>query len=142
VVTKEAGISNSLICNGCLVRGEVRSSILSPGVKIEKGARVENSILFHECTIGAGAEVINTIIDKGCAVGVRAKVGFGDEGVPSELQPAYLDFGLTLIGKRTVIPAGVRIGTNCLVSGALDNGLIPKRNLPDGAYFIAGETRP
>jgi glucose-1-phosphate adenylyltransferase len=141
VVTREANISNSLICNGCLVRGEVRSSILSPGVKIERGARVENSILFNECTIGAGAEVVNAIIDKGSTVGARAKVGFGNAGVANELQPAYLDFGVTLIGKRTVIPAGVRIGTNCLVSGNLDDGLIPKRNLPDGGFFIAGEPR-
>lgn len=142
VVTKEANISNSLICNGCLVRGYVRSSILSPGVKIEKGAKVENSILFHECTIGAGAEVRNAIIDKGSTVGARAKVGFGDAGVANELQAAYLDFGITLIGKRTMIPAGIRVGTNCLVSGTLDQGLVPKRDLPDGASFIAGETKP
>jgi glucose-1-phosphate adenylyltransferase len=142
VVTREANISNSLICNGCLVRGEVRSSILSPGVKIERGARVENSILFHECTIGAGAEVVNAIIDKGSTIGSRAKVGFGNAGIANELQPAYLDFGVTLIGKRTVIPAGVRIGTNCLVSGTLNDGLMPKRNLPDGGFFIAGEARP
>ncbi len=141
VVTKEANISNSLICNGCFVRGEVRSSILSPGVKIEKGARVENSILFHDCTIGAGAEVRNAIIDKGSTVGARAKVGFGNALVANELQPAYLDFGITLIGRRTAIPAGIRIGTNCLVSGTLDNGAVPKRNLPDGGYFIAGEER-
>ncbi len=142
VVTKEANISNSLVCNGCFVRGEVRSSILSPGVKIERGARVENSILFHDCTIGAGAEVYNAIVDKGCVVGARAKVGLGDAGVANELQPAYLDFGVTLIGKRTIIPAGVRIGTNCLVSGTIDDGIIPKRNLPDGGYFVAGEMRP
>jgi glucose-1-phosphate adenylyltransferase len=142
VVTKGANVANSLICNGCLVRGDVRSSILSPGVTIERGARVENSILFHECTIGAGAEVRNTIIDKRGIVGPRAVVGFGNADVANELQPAYLDFGVTLIGKSTVIPAGVRIGTNCLVSGTLDQGLVPKRNLPDGGYFIAGEARP
>ncbi len=142
VVTREASIANSLICNGCLVKGEVSSSILSPGVRIERGAKVENSILFHGCTIGAGAEVRNTIMDKGGAVGARAKVGFGNAGVANEMLPAYLDFGITLIGKRTAIPAGVRIGTNCLVSGTLDRGLIPKRNMPDGGYFVEGEPRP
>jgi glucose-1-phosphate adenylyltransferase len=142
VVTREADISNSLICNGCLVRGRVRSSILSPGVRVEKGASVENSILFNECTIAAGAEVRNAIIDKGSVVGPRARVGFGDARVANQLQPAYLDFGVTIVGKRTAIPAGVRIGTNCLVGGTLDKGLVPKRDLPDGGYFIAGEMRP
>jgi glucose-1-phosphate adenylyltransferase len=141
VVTGEAGVKNSLICNGCLVRGDVRSSILSPGVKIERGARVENSILFHDCTIGAGAEVRNTIIDKGALIGPHARVGFGDAASPSKLQPAYLDFGITLIGKRTVVPGGIRVGTNCLVSGTLDRGLIPRRDIDDGEFFVGADAR-
>jgi glucose-1-phosphate adenylyltransferase len=142
VASKGASVGNSLIGNGCFVRGDVRSSILSPGVRVEKGALVENSILFHDCTIGAGAEVRNVIMDKGCAVGSRAKIGFGDPGIPNELQPAYLDFGVTLIGKRTAIPGGIRIGTNCLVAGTLDGTPIPRRNVPDGTSSIAGEERP
>ena len=141
VVTSEASVSNSLICNGCLVRGEVRSSILSPGVTVEKGARVENAILFNDCTIGAGAEVRNSILDKAALVGPRAKVGFGDARIANRLYPAYLDFGITIIGKRTVVPGGVRIGTNCLVSGTLDRGLIPRRDIGDGESSIAGEPR-
>jgi glucose-1-phosphate adenylyltransferase len=142
VVSGEAKVSNSLICNGCLVRGEVRSSILSPGVRVEKGARVHNSIIFHDCVIGPRAEVTNAIIDKSVTIGSRARVGFGDPSVPNRLQPAYLDCGVTLIGKKTVLPPGIRIGTNCLVSGSLDNGLIPDRDLADGEYYVAGETHP
>jgi glucose-1-phosphate adenylyltransferase len=141
VVTGEASISNSLICNGCLVRGEVRSSILSPGVTVEKGARVESSILFHECTIGSGAEVRNTIIDKAALIGPRARVGFGDPATPNTLHPEYLDFGITIIGKRTVVPGGIHIGTNCLVSGTLDRGLIPRREMGDGESNIATDVR-
>jgi ADP-glucose pyrophosphorylase len=103
---------------------------------------VENSILFHDCTIEPGARVRNTIMDKGVTVGKRAAVGSGNESVVNELQPGYLNFGVTLIGKRTAVPAGVTIGANCLVSGSLDRGLIPKRDIPDGGSFIAGEMRP
>lgn len=142
VVTSEASISNSLVCNGCIVAGSVRSSILSPNVRIGRGATVEGSILFNDCVVEPGARVRNAIMDKGVAVGPRAVVGFGNGAVANELQPGYLDFGVTIIGKRTAIPGGVTIGTNCLVSGTLDRGLIPKRNLPDGASFIAEETRP
>jgi glucose-1-phosphate adenylyltransferase len=141
VVTDEANVSNSLICNGCLVCGEVRSSILSPGVRIEKGARVENSIIFHDCIIGPGAHIRNAIIDKSAIVGSRARIGFGDSNVPNRLQPAYLDFGITLIGKKTAVPAGIRIGANCLVSGALDNGIIPDRDIEDGGYYVAADAR-
>jgi glucose-1-phosphate adenylyltransferase len=141
VVTAEAHVGNSLICNGCLVRGEVRSSILSPGVRVERGAHVDGSILLHDCTIGAGAKVRNSIVDKGAVIGPHARVGFGDPASASKLQPAYLDFGLTLVGKRTVVPGGVRVGTNCLVSGTLDRGLIPRRDIEDGEFFIGGDAR-
>ncbi|MDD4856897.1 MAG: glucose-1-phosphate adenylyltransferase subunit GlgD [Candidatus Krumholzibacteria bacterium] len=141
VVTNEAHVSNSLICNGCLIRGDVRSSILSSGVMIENGARVENSILFHDCTIGAGAVVRNAIIDKGALIGPHANVGSGDPRVPNGLFPAYLDFGITIVGKKTVIPGSIRIGTNCLVSGTLDKGLIPRRDIADGASYIASDAR-
>jgi glucose-1-phosphate adenylyltransferase len=139
VVTDEARVTNSLICNGCVVRGTVRSSILSPGVKVERGARVENSIVFHDCVIQQGAELQRTILDKGVVVGPRASVGFGDPSVPNQLQPAYLNFGVTLVGKRTVIPGGVSIGTNCLVSGTLERGLVPKVDVKDGGFSIEGD---
>jgi glucose-1-phosphate adenylyltransferase len=141
VVTGEASVSNALICNGCLVRGEVRSSILSPGVVVEKGARVESSILFHECTIASGAEVRNAIIDKAALIGPRARVGFGDPTVPNRLHPEYLDFGITIVGKKTVVPGGVHVGTNCLVSGTLDRGLIPRHDIGDGESSIAPDVR-
>jgi glucose-1-phosphate adenylyltransferase len=140
-VTREANVSNAIICNGCLVRGDVRSSILSPGVTVERGARVENSILFSGCTLAEGAEVRNAIIDKAVLIGPRAKVGIGDAGVANKLQPGYLDFGITLVGKRTVIPGGICVGTNCLVAGTLDRGLIPRRDIEDGGHYIAGDTR-
>jgi glucose-1-phosphate adenylyltransferase len=141
VVTREAQVSNSLVCNGCLVRGSVQSSILSPGVTVERGARVENSILFHDCTIGEGALVRNAIVDKAALIGPRAGIGSGDSSTPNALYPAYLDFGITIIGKKTVIPGSIRIGTNCLVSGTLDRGLIPRRDIEDGGSFIAADAR-
>jgi glucose-1-phosphate adenylyltransferase len=141
VVTSEANVSNSLICNGCLIRGDVRSSVLSSGVAVEKGAHVENSILFHDCTIGTGAVVRNAIIDKGALIGPHAQVGSGDPEVPNKLFPAYLDFGITIVGKKTVIPGSISIGTNCLVSGTLDKGLIPRRDIADGGSYIASDAR-
>jgi len=141
VVTKEGDVRDSIICNGCIVRGSVHRSILSPRVMVEKGAHVEGSIIFHDCVIGEGAEVRNTVIDKGVVIGPRAKIGSGHSLVPNRLQPALLDFGVTLIGKKTVVPGSLRIGTNCLVSGTLDRALIPRRDIEDGGSYIAANTR-
>ena len=139
LVHRSARVSRSLVCNGCVVRGEVENSILSPGVVVEKGARVSNSILFHGTTIRGGAEIRNAIVDKHCVVGRGAKVGAGDHSVPNELQPEYLDFGLTIVGRKTIIPGGSTIGTNCLVCGPMRGGAVPRLALDDGGCHMDGE---
>jgi len=141
VVSHRGDARNSLVCNGCVIDGSVRSSILSPGVRVERGATVERSILFDDCVVGANADVRGVIMDKGVVVGARARIGTGDPSVPNKLQPSYLDCGITLVGKRTVIPPRVRIGTNCLVSGSLENGVVPDADIEDGGHYVAGEDR-
>jgi len=64
-----AKINRSLLCNGCIINGEVKNSILSPGVYVEEGARVEDSVVFFDSVIGRGAVVEKSIIDKQCWVG-------------------------------------------------------------------------
>jgi glucose-1-phosphate adenylyltransferase len=141
VITGEATVRDSLICNGCLVRGQVRSSILSPGVTVDRGARVEGSIVFHDCVIERGATLKNVIVDKAVVVGHHARIGIGDRGVANRLQPSYLDFGITLIGKKTIVPPGISIGTNCLVAGTLEQGLLPREDIGDGECSVGGEAR-
>ena len=138
-VSKDADIDRSLICNGCMIQGTVSSSVLSPGVVVERGARVENSILFHGSRVGRGAIVKNVILDEGVLVGRNALIGEGDPSIKNRLQPDYLDFGLTVIGSRTLIPPGMRIGTNCLVCGSQDNGYVPGTKIEDGGYILADD---
>ena len=139
VVSKDADIDRSLICNGCMIKGAVSSSILSPGVVVERGARVEDSILFHGARVGRGTILKNAILDEGVIVGRNASIGEGDPKVENRLQPDYLNFGLTVIGGKTSIPSGMRIGTNCLVCGSQDNGYIPGRKIEDGGYILADD---
>ena len=41
-----------MIANGCMIDGTVKNSIISRGVKIEKGAVIKNSIIMQKCQIG------------------------------------------------------------------------------------------
>jgi glucose-1-phosphate adenylyltransferase len=63
-----AGVKNSLIANGCEIRGEVENSILFCGVKIAKGVKVKNSIIMQRCDIQEGALIENVICDKNVVI--------------------------------------------------------------------------
>ncbi|MEE8885897.1 MAG: glucose-1-phosphate adenylyltransferase subunit GlgD [Eubacteriales bacterium] len=56
--------SNSLISNGCTIRGHVENSIIGRGVTIEEGAVVKNSVVLAYSKIGKGVEVDYQVVDK------------------------------------------------------------------------------
>ena len=73
---RSANVTMSLLGNGVIVSGgEVRGSVLSPGVRISDGAIVKNSVLLHDAVVGEGAEVRGAVIDKNCVVPPGARVG-------------------------------------------------------------------
>ncbi|MGM0483732.1 MAG: glucose-1-phosphate adenylyltransferase family protein [Candidatus Krumholzibacteriota bacterium] len=135
----DAEVKNSLICNGCEIRGKVYSSILSPGVVVEEGAEVRNCVLFHRCRIGKGTVISNTIMDKMSVSGKGSIIGEGDAARPNRVYPEYIHSGITLIGRQTVIHDGARIGTNCLIDGERRDGRIDRKDYPDGDCHVSEE---
>ncbi|HLB27610.1 MAG TPA: glucose-1-phosphate adenylyltransferase [Dehalococcoidales bacterium] len=99
----------SLVCDGVIVSGgTVWSSILSPGVVVERGASVEQSIIFDDVVIEPGARVRRAIIDKESIIRSGASVG-----VNHDVDRAR---GCTVsAGGITVVPKGLEIGRNELV---------------------------
>ena len=61
-------VNNSLIADGCIIKGQVENSILFRGVRIEEGAVVKNSIIMQGTFIGAGAKINCAILDKSVVV--------------------------------------------------------------------------
>lgn len=67
---------NSLICGGSVISGgTVRHSILSPQVRIDDNALVEDSILFDGVQVGADAVLKRCIIDKDVIVPPGVRIG-------------------------------------------------------------------
>lgn len=60
----ESKITNSLVADGCEIKGTVENCILFKGVKIEEGAVVKNSILMQDTVIGNGSKINCVITDK------------------------------------------------------------------------------
>jgi glucose-1-phosphate adenylyltransferase len=70
---------------------------------------------MNNSVIGAQARVERSIIDKRVVVGEGSIVGWGDDNTPNRAMPNHLNTGLTMIGKRAQVPAGIRIGRNVVV---------------------------
>lgn len=59
-----SSVRNSLIADGCVIEGTVENSILSRGVRVERGAVVRDSIIMQDGLIKSGAQLQNCILDK------------------------------------------------------------------------------
>jgi glucose-1-phosphate adenylyltransferase len=105
----------SLASNGCTIYGTVINSVLSPGVRVEKGAVVRDSVIMNDTIVCAGASVSCCILDKEIEVGANARLGVGKDDTPNKLEPANINTGITIVGKRAHIPAGATIGRNCRI---------------------------
>ena len=65
----KASVKNSFVADGCVIEGTVKNSVLFRGVKVEKGAVVENSIVMQGSNVGENAKLNFVIADKNSAIG-------------------------------------------------------------------------
>jgi len=128
-----AVVLHSLITDGCLIEGTVEYSVLSPGVRVGRGAVVRYSIILTDVVIHAGAMVDRCIVDKQVEIGASAQVGYGMDYTPSRVTD--LSSGITLIGKNAVIPPNIRIGRNCIIAGDVGPADFTTDNLPSGSVI-------
>ena len=116
-IAATAHVHRSLISHGCTIAGTVERSVLSPGVRVDPGAVVRDSVILFDSIVRAGATVDRAILDKEVSIGPNAVVGSGtDLDTPNASEPERLNTGITVVGKRAVIPASARIGRNVLIA--------------------------
>jgi glucose-1-phosphate adenylyltransferase len=94
-ILRGAVVEDSLVSGGTRVAGEVRGSVLSPGVVVERGATVVDSVLLPGVRVRSGATVTRAVLDDGVDVGDGAAVG--GEG------------DVALVGRRARIGQGARL---------------------------------
>jgi glucose-1-phosphate adenylyltransferase len=96
----------SMISNGVIVSGgEVRRSVLSPGVRVHSRSCVEESVLMHGVDVGRGAQVRRAILDKNVVVEEGARVGL-DPAVDRRRGFTVSEAGVTVVGKGGRVAAG------------------------------------
>ncbi len=141
-VSSLARVSRSIISPGCTIHGTVENCVLSPGVFVERGAFVSNSIIMHDCRICEGTHVERSIIDKKVVVGAHTTIGRGDPATVNITHPDHLYSGLTVVGKQTIIPPGITIGTNCMINPMLNAEIFFPREVKSGETITEDNETP
>ena len=126
-------VMHSLITDGCMIEGTVEYSVLSPGVRVERGAVVRYSIVMTDTVIRASALVDRVILDKNVEIGASAQVGYGADYSPNRVTD--LSSGLTLIGKGTVVPPNIKIGRNCVIASDMRPQDFASNDMPSGTVL-------
>jgi glucose-1-phosphate adenylyltransferase len=97
-ISDQAMVVNSLVSPGCVIKGYVENSILSPGVLVDERAEVWNSLLMSNAFIGYRSVVDTCIVDEEVNIGKLCYVGFGN---------SLLAGGddITVLGKGVNVPS-------------------------------------
>jgi glucose-1-phosphate adenylyltransferase len=104
--TNRVGVAmDSLLCNGVIISGgRVERSILSPDVRINSYAVVEDSILFDGVQVGRHAKIRRAIIDKAVRIPPGFSVGYNLEDDAKHFTVS--DSGVVVIPKGSQIGEG------------------------------------
>ena len=61
-------VYNSLVADGCIVKGSVKNSLMARYVVVENDVELDNCIILQNCKIKAGSKLSNVIIDKNAII--------------------------------------------------------------------------
>ena len=128
----KAAPRTALVSPGARIEGTVERSVISPGVVVEEGAAVRDSIVCHDGVIRAGAVVDRAILDKEVTVGSGAVVGAGADLRPNRERPDIVNRGISIVGKRAAIPAGMTVGRNVVVGPGVAEELAGRDAIASG----------
>ena len=110
-IGSEAVVENSMIAEGCEIEGKVDFSVISAGVKIEKGATVTDSIIMPGSVIKAGAVVEYAIIGENTVVEANAQVGARPESVENRDE-----WGIAVVGHNVNVSENAKVLPKQIIS--------------------------
>ena len=108
-----AVVENSMITDGCRIKGSVKHSILFGGVKVDAGAVVEDAVLMGGTTVKAGAVVKHCIVAENVTICENAVVG---------AMPSGDENGVATVGSGVTIGENAVVGPNAMVRNNVEGG--------------------
>ena len=138
-IAADSVVERSIIGEGSEVYGEVYNSVIGCGLTIGKGTVIRDSIIMNQTQIGEGCEINKAIIAENVVVGNQVKLGVGEEA-ENDTAPHIYNHGLVTIGEKSVIPDGISVGKNSVISGVTAAADYEDSQLASGKTLIkAGE---
>ena len=138
-IAGDSVVERSIIGEGSDIYGEVYNSVIGCGVTIGKGTVIRDSIIMNQTQIGEGCEINKAIIAENVVVGNQVKLGVGEE-TENDTAPHIYNHGLVTIGEKSVIPNGISVGKNSVISGVTAAADYEDSQLASGKTLIkAGE---
>ncbi|MBQ7925298.1 MAG: glucose-1-phosphate adenylyltransferase [Lachnospiraceae bacterium] len=135
----DSRVERCIIGEGTDIHGEVYNSVIGCGVTIGKGTVVRDSIIMNGTVIGENCELYKAIVAENAEIQSYVKLGVGDEA-ENDSAPHIYNHGLVTVGEKSVIPEGVSVGKNTVISGVTDRSDYPDAYLASGKTLIkAGE---
>ena len=105
-------MTDSIVGAHCRIAGQVESSVLFDGVRVDRGAVVRQCVLHHRNYVGTSARLTRVVADGRSSetallpnVGDRASVGGDGKGKTNADFPRQLGTGVTFLGRDVEIPA-------------------------------------
>ncbi len=111
---RDAEVKNSLVAEGCVVRGKVTHTVLFCGVKAEDGSTIVDSVVFPNAEIGKNCLVKKAIIGENAVIGDGVVIGA--ELRDGETVDNHLTGDIALIGNDVTIPKGTVIPRGAVVT--------------------------
>ena len=138
-IAGDSVVERSIIGEGSDIYGEVYNSVIGCGVTIGKGTVIRDSIIMNQTQIGEECEINKAIIAENVVVGNQVKLGVGEEA-ENDTAPHIYNHGLVTIGEKSVIPDGINVGKNSVISGVTAAADYEDSQLASGKTLIkAGE---
>ena len=138
-IAGDSVVDRSIIGEGSDIYGEVYNSVIGCGVTIGKGTVIRDSIIMNQTQIGEGCEINKAIIAENVVVGNQVRLGVGEE-TENDTAPHIYNHGLVTIGEKSVIPDGISVGKNSVISGVTAAADYEDSQLASGKTLIkAGE---
>lgn len=73
----DSSVNNSMVADGCVIEGSVENCVLFRGVKVEKGARLQNCVVMQDSVIGPNCRLNYVVVDKDVSIkNDRSLMGF------------------------------------------------------------------